>query len=77
MVTVGNQPQHGMEADMKVTITFKTDNAAFSGDYEWGAEIKRILRGVGQQIADLPHVQQERNILDINGNAVGEVKVTK
>ena len=55
----------------ELTITIKTDNAAFEGDC-YGPEIARILRDIAMQHEqglldrDMPLI-----IRDINGNAVG------
>jgi len=59
---------------MKVTIKIAMDNAAFDedcGEYE----LARILR----ETADLlqPSSSYTLNLRDINGNRVGELKVSK
>ena len=55
---------------MRVVIDFATDNAAFdNGD----GEIQRILANV---VDDINHGEQAGNIRDINGNTVGEWRLT-
>jgi hypothetical protein len=57
-----------------ITITIKTENAAFQ-DGNRAYEVARILRHLADRIGvDLP--PQSPKLLDINGNTVGEVKLT-
>lgn len=55
-----------------ITITIKTDNAAFS-DGARDAEIARILRTLAEQVERGGGFNFPR---DINGNIVGNVKAT-
>lgn len=56
---------------MKLSINFKTDNAAFE-DRE--TEVKRILEKV---VSDITTKDYEFNhIIDINGNNIGNWKLT-
>lgn len=58
---------------MKITITIQTGNAAFE-DGNSGSEVARILRKYADRIE---HDEPDRcNLLDVNGNTVGQVKVT-
>jgi hypothetical protein len=59
---------------MTVTITITTDNDAFST----GGELGRILR----ELADRANVRgtmelDGRKLMDVNGNTVGQVRVTR
>jgi hypothetical protein len=59
---------------MTITIKLKTDNAAFEqGDSQ---EVIRILRTVIDRISDGGVPYAKGNLLDLNGNTVGTVKVT-
>ncbi len=61
---------------MKLKITIDMDNAAFDGDS--GTEAARILRKTADTIDGLDLAQGETlSLRDINGNAVGEAKVTR
>jgi|OpeIllAssembly_1097287.scaffolds.fasta_scaffold662297_3 hypothetical protein len=55
----------------KLTITIRTENAAFDESPE--LEVARILRSLANRM-EVDGVE-DRNILDVNGNKVGEVKV--
>lgn len=59
---------------MEVRITIKLDNAAFEDNCE--EEVVRILRSL---IANLPLcvAGEKKGIRDVNGNTVGEFRVTK
>ncbi|MGE4300833.1 MAG: hypothetical protein AB7F40_04430 [Victivallaceae bacterium] len=63
---------------MKITITINTDNGAFHGDglpdASLADEVGRILRDLAYNI-ELDCGIHEAKILDINGNACGELKV--
>ena len=56
---------------MKITIDFKTDNAAFS-DYMFG-EIEMIMDSVKNKIG---RDMTEGKVFDSNGNTVGKWEVT-
>lgn len=56
-----------------ITITIRTDNAAFEDGAKWG-EVQRILTEVSRRFSGLPPF--DKRILDANGNTVGEVKLT-
>lgn len=62
---------------MKVRIEFKTDNAAFDGD--WGVECARILRKLADTIYWANNAEEmEREsipLVDYNGNTVGSMIV--
>lgn len=55
---------------MKLIVNIKTDNAAFTDGQN---EVDRLLREVVDQIGE---GETERNLYDINGNRVGNYKVT-
>ncbi len=54
-----------------ITIRIRTDNAAFQ-DGNRADEIARILRKVADQIAR----HETAKVYDVNGNRVGEVRLT-
>lgn len=58
---------------MKLTITIKMDNAAFE---EQGPEVARILTRYAKWVEGCTFVCDAR-LLDVNGNHVGQAKVTK
>jgi len=61
---------------MKAVIKINMDNAAF--DPEPSIELGRILREVADEVDPWPIKPGSRMILrDINGNTVGELKVSK
>jgi len=67
------------ETDMKLTLEFDMDGAAF--DESWQTEAARILRELASRIADGDLEPQHglighRYARDINGNAVGRLYVT-
>lgn len=62
---------------MKLSIKIKMDNAAFDGE-NWSLEIGRILREFTNDFlfnSDLRKPGDSQNILDINGNVIGEAKI--
>ena len=61
---------------MKATITVRMDNAAFANMPDM--ELCRILRDLSQRLADcgLPKRGEPWQVLDFNGNTVGEFKIT-
>jgi hypothetical protein len=63
---------------MKLTITIKMDNAAFES-WQSGSEVARILTNLASSLAgrDLNRSEDSFTLRDINGNVVGEAKVTK
>ena len=65
---------------MNITITINTDNAAFHGDglpdASLADEVGRILRDLAYNI-ELDGEVHESRILDINGNACGNITVRK
>lgn len=52
-------------------VRIKTDNAAFEEDRD--AELARILRIAADKIE---HGNETAKLYDVNGNAVGEFKIT-
>lgn len=61
-----------------ITITIKTDNAAFgesSQDRTYGDEVARIFQHVAQQYAMYGTIRFSK-VYDSNGNAVGDVRLT-
>lgn len=62
---------------MKLKITITMDNAAF--EPENGFEAARILRDLAREIEGRGHVLPgfQSNLREINGNRVGEAKVTR
>lgn len=63
---------------MKATIDISMDNAAF--EENGGAELARILRKYANYVKDyatLNDVDCNHDLVDINGNKVGTVKITK
>lgn len=63
---------------MKFKVNITTDNSAFEGSC-WSGEVARILRTLAGQLDEVgraTHVAPEILIRDINGNTVGEAKVT-
>lgn len=56
-----------------ITITIKTDNAAFGDDCP--AEVARILNKIVVELMTADRVQFT-GLYDVNGNKVGEVKLT-
>ena len=61
--------------DHTVEISISVDNAAFGNTYEDQAiEVGRILRKLADQIEGNPevHYQDTVNLLDLNGNVVGQ-----
>lgn len=56
-----------------INITIDTGNAAFQGE-TGNAEVARILSDLAQKISSSGSVQ-EQQLLDVNGNAVGNVSV--
>jgi len=60
---------------MKLTIQIKMDNAAFDPS---GTEAARILRELADRLdGDNLRAKDLRPLRDINGNRVGEAKVTR
>lgn len=63
---------------MKVTIKISMDNAAFEHN---GAELARILKKYAHHIEEFetlnPYDNENVSLMDINGNTVGTVKITK
>ena len=63
---------------MKLKITITMDNAAFDPDF--GFEVARILESLATDIKAhncLTGPDDHETLTDINGNRVGEAKVTK
>lgn len=61
---------------MTLKITIKMDNAAFEPSQE--IEAARILKKVASEVENgLLFGSWTFNLIDINGNLVGEAKVTK
>lgn len=59
---------------MKVTLTIKTDNAAFTGDR--GHEVARILEAAAAKVRDGMLSELDGTaLMDANGNKVGTLKV--
>ena len=50
-------------------LTFKTQNEAFDSD----VEVSRILRAIAENVDE---GYSEGRVMDLNGNAVGEWKLT-
>jgi hypothetical protein len=65
-----------MEAGMTATIKINMDNAAFEGDP--GAELGRILDELANRLfgPDLEPAAEEYILRDVNGNRVGELRIT-
>ena len=61
---------------MKVKIEIRCDNAAFEEPN--GIELARIFKGLADAVID-DHVTKDfgKRIVDLNGNVVGEMKVTR
>lgn len=62
-----------MHKPHKITITIKTDNAAFEQDE--GYEVGRILRELAQHYCCGYPIPE--NLRDINGNTVGTVRCVR
>jgi hypothetical protein len=63
---------------MKIKIEITCDNAAFSEENGGaGQEVGRILRRLADRIYIIPEAGGGCALMDINGNKVGEFKVTK
>lgn len=62
---------------MKLKISITMDNAAFDPDN--GTEAARILRRLADEIdgGNYPARSLVKPLLDINGNQVGQAKVTR
>lgn len=62
---------------MKLKIDIKMDNAAFEDAQ--GAECARILRTLAERIEDSDCLSPGvwSTLIDLNGNRVGEAKVTR
>ena len=58
-----------------VKIEFKTDNAAFHEDGDFGAEASRILRKIADEV-ELVQFFDDYPIMDINGNKIGAMTIT-
>jgi hypothetical protein len=58
---------------LKIIITIKTDNSAFSDDID--REVGRLLRVVAERQEQGRTVDGSK-LIDVNGNTVGSVKVT-
>ncbi len=60
---------------MDVTITIKTDNAAFEDDPTH--EVARILRKLADQMEESGLFQSglSRKLVDFNGNVVGQMEI--
>jgi hypothetical protein len=57
-------------------ITIKMDNAAF--EFNQGPEVARILRDMAKAVdEDVDLDWFSMNLRDLNGNTVGEAKVTR
>lgn len=62
---------------MKFKLEIKCDNAAFDGEHR-ALEIARILEDAASKVeCDGANVGDSWKLFDINGNRVGEAKVTK
>lgn len=62
---------------MKLTIQIDMDNAAFAEDCN-GAECARILRKLSNELGgSVLAPGQEVRLRDVNGNLVGEARVTR
>lgn len=60
-----------------ITITIKTDNAAFDGDvYDRSAEVVRILRALAHKLENAGSGCCPASLYDVNGNKVGAVTLT-
>ena len=57
---------------MKITITINTENAAF--DDNAAPEVNRILKKLQNRFTNTGF--EDRAIMDVNGNTVGNVEVT-
>lgn len=66
---------------MQLKITIKMDNSAFSGgcDYADCSECTRILREIADKLDGMDMIRAGllSPLLDVNGNKVGEAKVTR
>jgi hypothetical protein len=61
---------------MKLKLEIKMDNAAFE-DHP-GSEVARILRDFADTIEEVPMpVGSSESLRDINGNTVGQAKITR
>ena len=61
---------------MKLTVTIKMDNAAFH-DGDNGNELARILRGLAERLDNATvSPGAALNLRDVNGNTVGEARVS-
>lgn len=61
---------------MTITITINTDNHAFRQDY--AREVERILMETARRIKREARMHGDSfALLDINGNTVGRLEVTK
>ena len=64
-----------METNMKITITISTENVAFIGE-NLRPEICRILNDIAGALK-LGRNLDEINVIDLNGNKVGEFKIER
>ena len=72
----GNKPANRKTKTMKLKIEIKMDGAAFESNS--GTEAARLLRSIAADIEDRDCLPGERiQLADINGNSVGEAKVTR
>jgi hypothetical protein len=58
-----------------LSIQIQTDNAAFEGD-DNGTELARILRKLAVVLEDMGTGPDSGQLYDINGNRVGDWKVS-
>jgi hypothetical protein len=62
---------------MKLKIEIQMDNSAFDDDNGGGFECARILRDLADRIDGGLAEKTRVALMDINGNKVGEAKVTR
>lgn len=63
---------------MNITITINTDNDAFqeSMNYETSRILEVLVKKLRRDEIDI-HVGETASLLDINGNKVGKIEVTR
>ena len=57
----------------RITINFRTDNAAFEDNPE---ELSFILQSIANKVKEDPDYHKYQNIRDSNGNIIGTFKIS-